>query len=263
MASRSASRTPELRSSGHRPCCAPLHARRPALSTSRAPDAGALVRGPHSARLLRHGVRRARAVRGVAVLADRRSALPRARHALVEGDARAVRGRRRHGHDPELRARAPVAGLHGCVRRRVRPGVRARGLLVLRRGDLHRDLRLRMGEARAARALPVGNSRGAHRDGGVVLRDRGRRLDAASRRILTARRPRRRRRAVVRAVRQSVPLAHVGAHVLRRVRRRWLPRRGRVCVGRPAPARGALRADRAGHLARSRCDRLAAAAGDR
>ena len=33
-------------------------------------------------------------------------------------------------------------------------GVRARGHLVLRRGDLHRDLRLRLGPAVAARALP-------------------------------------------------------------------------------------------------------------
>ena len=52
-----------------------------------------------------------------------------------------------------LRDRAAVAELHGDVRRRVRARLRARGLLVLPRGDLHRDLRLRLGPAVAARAL--------------------------------------------------------------------------------------------------------------
>ena len=41
-------------------------------------------------------------------------------------------------------------GFMATLRRRVRLGVRARGLLVLRRGDLHRDLRLRLGPAVAA-----------------------------------------------------------------------------------------------------------------
>ena len=50
-----------------------------------------------------------------------------------------------------LRVRAAVAGLHGHLRRGVRARVRARGHLVLRRGDLHRDLRLRLGPALAAR----------------------------------------------------------------------------------------------------------------
>ena len=47
--------------------------------------------------------------------------LPDARAALVEGDGRAVRRRRRDRNDPELRARHPVAGVHGAVRRGVRP----------------------------------------------------------------------------------------------------------------------------------------------
>ena len=65
-------------------------------------------------------------------------ALPRARAPLVEGDARALRGRRRHGHDPELRDGPAVAELHGHVRRRLRARLHDRGHLVLRRGDLHR-----------------------------------------------------------------------------------------------------------------------------
>ena len=43
-----------------------------------------------------------------------------AREALVEGDAGALRGRRRHRDDPVVRARAAVAELHGDVRRRLR-----------------------------------------------------------------------------------------------------------------------------------------------
>ena len=70
-----------------------------------------------------------------------------AREALVEGGADPVRGRRRDRHDPVVRVRTAVAGVHGPLRRGVRDRVRARGDLVLRRGDLHGDLRLRLGPA--------------------------------------------------------------------------------------------------------------------
>ena len=56
---------------------------------------------------------------------------------------------------------------------RLRPG----GRLVLRRGDLHRDLRLRLGPAAGAHPLPLrhpGRRRGDRR---LVQRDRGQRLD--------------------------------------------------------------------------------------
>ena len=59
---------------------------------------------------------------------------------------------RHHGHDPQLRDGAAVAQLHGHLRRRLRPRLRHRGLLVLPRGDLHRDLHLRLGPPVAARA---------------------------------------------------------------------------------------------------------------
>ena len=67
--------------------------------------------------------------------------------------ARAVRRRGRHRHDPQLRDGAAVAELHRHLRQRVRARVRDRGLLVLPRGDLHRDLRLRLGPPVAACAF--------------------------------------------------------------------------------------------------------------
>ena len=116
-------------------------------------------------------------LRRVALPADRRRDLPHARQALVEGDDRPVRRRRRDRDDPLLRDGPAVAELHGHVRRRLRAGLRPGGLLVLRRGDLHRDLRLRLGPHVAARALPVrhaGRRRGPHR---LAVRDRGQRVD--------------------------------------------------------------------------------------
>ena len=50
-----------------------------------------------------------------------------------------------------LRDGPAVAELHGHVRRRLRAGLRPRGVLVLPRGDLRRDLRLRLGAHVAAR----------------------------------------------------------------------------------------------------------------
>ena len=57
------------------------------------------------------------AVRRVALPAHRRPAVPHARAALDAGDGRAVRGRRDHRHDPQLRDGAAVAELHRHVRR--------------------------------------------------------------------------------------------------------------------------------------------------
>ena len=68
-----------------------------------------------------------------------------ARQALVQGHADPVRDRRRDRHDPVVRDGPPVAGVHGHLRRRVRARLRDRGLLVLHGGDLHRDLRVRVG----------------------------------------------------------------------------------------------------------------------
>ena len=138
--------------------------REPGLPAPGAADAGAVVRGAHPARLLRDRVPGARAVRRVALPAHRRPALPDARQALVEGDDRAVRRRRRHRHDPQLRVRPALARLHGDVRERLRPRLRARGLLVLPRGDLHRDLRLRRGTgSRRARTSLCGVADRDHR----------------------------------------------------------------------------------------------------
>src|SRR4051812_18895529 len=110
-----------------------------------AADAGALVRRAHPAGLLRDRVPRDGAVRRVALPPHGRRGLSDDRAALDAGDGRAVRRRRDHRHDPLVRDGPAVAAVHGHLRERVRARLRDRGLLVLHGGDLHRDLRLRLG----------------------------------------------------------------------------------------------------------------------
>ena len=68
-------------------------------------------------------------------------------------------------------------GVHGGVRERLRPRLRVRGLLVLPRGDLHRDLRLRLGPHLAAQAPRLRRRRRDHRHHRLADGDRGQRLD--------------------------------------------------------------------------------------
>ena len=198
-----------------------------------------------------------RRLRRVAAPAHRRRGLPRARAALVEGDARPVRRRSRHGHDPELRAGPAVAELHGDVRRRLRPRLHDRGHLVLRRGDLHRDLRLRLEPAVAARAP-------AHRDPDHPLGlqrladgDRRQRLDEPSHRLHAEERPRRRRAPVRGPVREQLLLARADPHVHRGLHGRGLPDRERVRVGPAARPQHPLQPHGADHPADGRRARLA------
>ena len=72
----------------------------------------------------------------------RRRAWPRA--ALVEGGGCHLRGRGDHRDRAVVRAGSPVAGVHAPLRRCLRAGLRARGDLLLHRGDLHGDLHLRL-----------------------------------------------------------------------------------------------------------------------
>ena len=219
-----------------------------------AADAGAVVRRPHPARVLRRGVPGAGPRDGVARPPPRRPAAARALAPLVEGHDRPVRGRRRHRDDPVVRARAPVARVHGHLRGRLRPGVRARGLLVLRRGDLHRDLRLRLGSPVAARAYArrdPGGDRGLHR---LADGDQRKRLDEPPVGLPARGRAGGRRRAVRRAVRERVLLARDGAHVPGRVPGRRL-RHGERLRG--------LRAARSPRSLRARGDGRAAGHGGR
>ena len=80
------------------------------------------------------------------------------------------------------------------VRRRLRARLRARGLLVLRRGDLHRDLRVRLGPAVAAAALPLRHPDRDRRVHRLADRHRRQRLDEPSHRLHAAGRAGRRRR---------------------------------------------------------------------
>ena len=116
----------------------------------------------------------------------RRPRVPDARAALDAGDGGAVRGRGDHRHHPELRDGAAVAELHRHVRQRVRPRVRDRGLLVLHGGDLHRDLRLRLGPPVAPRAPAQRDPDRDHRLHRLADGDRGQRLDEPSRRVSPA-----------------------------------------------------------------------------
>ena len=148
---------------------------------------------------------------------------------LVEGHARPVRRRRGHRNDPLLRDGVAVARLHGRVRRRVRPGLRARGLFVLRGGDLHRHLRLRLGPPVPAAAFPLRDPDRRRRRHRIADGDLGQCVDAEPGRLPAARgRPGRRRRAGQGAVRQPLPVAAAHPHVHRRLPRRRLPAGRRV-----------------------------------
>ena len=107
---------------------------------------------------------------------------------LGQGDGRALRGGRGLGHAALLRDGHPVARPDGAVRRGVRVPVRAGGLRLLHRGDLRRDLPVRLGPDVAAGAHAERHADDRLRDGGRVLRDRGERLDEQPDRLRPGRR---------------------------------------------------------------------------
>ena len=122
---------------------------RAVASGGRQPARGARADGvharlPHHHRLRRRGAARDDADRRVPGPASRGRGRPRPGEALVEGRGGPVRGRRRHRHRDLVRDGAALASFHGAVRRRLRHRVRDRGHLLLHRGDLHRDLHLRL-----------------------------------------------------------------------------------------------------------------------
>ncbi len=67
-----------------------------------------------------------------------------ARTALVEGGRGDLRGRSRDRDRALVRVRAPLAGVHRALRLGLRSALCDRGDLLLPRGDLHRDLHLRL-----------------------------------------------------------------------------------------------------------------------
>ena len=100
----------------------------------------------------------------------------------------AVRGRRRHRDDPQLRDGPALAELHRQLRQRLRARLRDRGLLVLPGGDLHRHLRLRLGRLSPRAALRQRHPDRARRLHRVADGDRGQRLDEPPDRLPAARR---------------------------------------------------------------------------
>ena len=158
------------------------------------------------------------------------------------------------GHDPLVRDGSAVARVHGELRRRVRARVRNRGLLVLHGGDLHRDLRVRLGSPLATHAhlgRRPGDPGRLHR---LVHGDLGQRLDEPAHRLLDPQRRGRRRPPAGGAVQQE-PLARADAHVPGRLPRGRLPGRVglrlRLAARPPRPAapgraRGGAQLRRAG-----------------
>src|SRR5882672_10320621 len=138
------------------------------------PDGG-LARVSH--RVRRHRDRHAAhdGAGGAALASDGARDLSRSRQALGQGDRHPVRGRRRVRDGALVRARAPVAPVHGVRRSDHRHAVLARGVRVLHRGDFPGHLPVRLGPHLAASA-PLGwRGGGAERDGvGCLRRDRER-----------------------------------------------------------------------------------------
>ena len=132
-----------------------------------------------------------------AVPAHRRPGLPHARQAVVQGDAGALRRRGRAGTILSFELGILWPEFMARVRGRLRAGLRARGLLVLHRGDLHRDLRVRLGQALAAKvALPDRHPRRDRRDHRVAVRAGGERVDEQPGRLPAGGRPRGQRGAM-------------------------------------------------------------------
>src|SRR5438477_41429 len=139
-----------------------------------------------------HGVGRA------ALAADARSRISRSGEALVEGRGGALRRWRRVGHGPFLRARPPLPDLHEA-----RGAARLHALLAgrirfLHRGDLPRNLSLRV-EARAREAARRRRiRRGGERGGFGALRHDRQRMDERAAWISRRGRAVRRRRSIAR-----------------------------------------------------------------
>ena len=154
-----------------------------------------------------------------------------------------------------------MARVHGPLRRRLRARLRARGVLVLRRGDLHRDLRLRLGPALAAHALPVRHPGRGCRPHGLADGDLGERVDESPAGLRVARRAGGRRRPLGCAVREPPPVARAHAHVHRRLHRRRVARGWCLRLALVARRAQSLRAYRARHPADDRGARCAGSGG--
>ena len=131
---------------------------------------------PHRAGLSRRRPADVRADRQRHRPAATRSGGAPAGPSVVDGDGGDVRRRRRHGHGPVVRDGPPLARADGPVRRRLRAAVRGRGPVLLPRGDLHRDLHLRLAPALAARTCSAASPPAIAASADVLGR-RGERLD--------------------------------------------------------------------------------------
>ncbi len=145
--------------------------------------------------------------------------------ALVEGDGGHLRRRRRHRHRAQLRVRAALAALHGPLRRRLRHRLRDRGDLLLHRGDLPRDLHLRLEAAQRLGALLVGSADGHHRHRRRLRRGRRQLVDEPAAGLHPERRRQGRRHRSAQGPLQPGDGLRGAAHDPRRLHGRRLPRR--------------------------------------
>ena len=169
--------------------------------------------------------------------AQGRPGCPAAGPAMVEGGCGDLRGRRSHGHRAVVRVRPALARVHGPLRRGVRRPFRHGGDLLLPRGDLRRDLHLRLEAAASVAALLGRCADPAVRTGRGVL-GRGRQLvDEPAAGLHADQRRGHRRRAAEGHLQPGGPLRGP-AHDPRRVSRERLPGRLGLRGGHAArPAR--------------------------
>ena len=149
----------------------------------------------------------------------------RAGQTLVESDGGHLRGRRRHRHRPDLRVRPALARVHGPLRRRLRDRLRDRGDLLLPRGDLPRDLHLRLEAAQRLGPLLVRGADVHHRDRRRLRRRRRQLLDEPAAGLHPRRRRQGRRHRPGQGPAQPGDRLRGAAHDPRRLHGHRLPRR--------------------------------------
>ena len=148
-----------------------------------------------------------------------------ARPTVVQVHGGDVRGRRGHRHGAHVRVRVAVAELHGQVRRRVRDPVRDRRTVLLRRGDLHRHLHLRLETPEAVAPLLDRRPDRDRRHRGRGVGGRGELVDERAGRVRSELGRQGRQRRSDRGDLQQRDALRDRAHARRRLPRRRVPHR--------------------------------------
>ena len=180
-----------------------------------------------------------------------------ARAAMVDRDGRDLCRWRRDRDGAVVRDGPALAGPHGPLRRCLRDPVRDRGAVLLPRGDLHRDLHLRLATSLARTPSPVGAAGRAGGDRGNVLRGRREQLDEPAIGLRGRRHGKGRRGRSHRGHLQPGDLVRGPAYVPRGLHGHGLPARFRLRRRAAPRTRGSVRAPWVRHPIRDRGDRRA------